>query len=281
MARAALGGISIVHRGDAPPPIWVTIKPSATIYVGSIVCIDQSGLDEGVICRGVADGAADTSNKDRPFGVCIGTNNYTPSYDSTYKTEKITAGAAAAPHTNTTDYRNVEGPWSKGDSGSRAMVKVELITPSTVLRAPIFNAAVGTAPSLLTATAGAANGLSATTNGCDFTPVANLCTIYCRSGSNAGVYRITDDTTTTAPAWDVAMPYDTAVGDTFVRVPIRHFGTSYVRIGDDTCASFIDCSQTPATNYDIIHVVRLDLSEAGSEFVDFMFDGDHFCTARA
>lgn len=281
MARAALGGISVVHRGDAPPAVWMPIKPAATIYVGSIVCIDQSALDEGVICRGIADGAADTSNKDRPFGVCVGTNLYNESYDSTYKTNKIVCAAAAGPHTNTTDYRNVEGPWSKGDSGSRAMVKVEMITPSTVLRAPIFNAAVGTAPTLLTVTTGSSDGLGVTTGACDFTPVANLSTVYYRKGANAGVYRITDDTSTTVLTHDVATPYDIAVGDTAVRVPLRHSGVSYVRIGDDTCASFIDCSQTPATNYDVIHVVRLDLSEAGSEFVDFMFDGDHFATARA
>jgi len=71
------------------------------------------------------------------------------------------------------------------------------------------------------------------------------------------------------------MPYDTAIGDQFVRVPLRPFGVSYVQIGA-TSSSYIDVSASPATNYFIIHVIRLDLSEAGSEFVDFRFDVDNF-----
>lgn len=277
MSRTALGGISVVHRGDSPPPIWVPIKPSASIYVGGLVAMDHSAIatHEGVEMLPQAAGVNNETNLDVPLGVCIGTNLRTPAYDSTGKCEYITDGGATAPHTNTVDYVGVEGPWSKGDSGSRAMVKVEMIGPESVLRAPLFNAAVGTAPSLLTATAGVTTGLSATTNACDFTPVAGICTVYCRSGSNAGVYRHSDDTSTTAATWDVAMPYDTAVGDTFVRVPLRTFGQSYVQIGA-TYANYIDISATPASNYFIIHVIRLDLSEAGNEFVDFKFDVDNF-----
>lgn len=259
--------------------IWVPIKPGATIYHGSLVCPDSSALDEGIIVRGQADGAADTTNKDVPWGICIGSNVYDSQYNATYQAHYVTAGAAAAPHTSTTDYRLVEGPYSKGDK--RAMAHVALIDPCTVLRAPIFNNAVGTAPSLLTVTTGSSDGLSCTTNACDFTPVANLATIYFRKGANMGIYRQTDDTSTTAATWDCATPYDVAVGDTAVRVPVRQFGQSYVRFGDDTCCSYLNCSETPATDYDVIEVIRLDLREAGKEFVDFRFNTDHFCLARA
>ncbi|GAG78914.1 unnamed protein product, partial [marine sediment metagenome] len=65
---------------------------------------------------------------------------------------------------------------------------------------------------LLTQTgAASATGVTATTNTCGFTPVAGLCTIYARSGANAGVYRVTDGASATAQQWDVAMPNDTAV----------------------------------------------------------------------
>jgi hypothetical protein len=54
-----------------------------------------------------------------------------------------------------------------------------------------------------------------------------------------------------------------------------------VTIGDSTVASFIDVSAAPKTNYDIIHVTDLNLKNAGEEYVEFMFDSDAFCTARA
>ena len=264
----------------SPQTIWVPLKPSTTVYVGDIVTVDMSALDEGVCIREQADGASNTTNKDVPFGVVIGTNRRYPAYNSTYKANYITAEAAAGIRSNTVEYTGVEGPYSKGDK--RAMVKIQLITPSTILRAPIYNDAVGTAPSVLTSTAGNANGLTVTTGACDFTPVANLCTIYCRAGVNAGVYRITDDTSTTVATWDVEMPVTTAAtGEKYVRVPCRTHGISYVRFGDDTVCSYLNCSETPATDYDIIHVVRLDLSQAGKEFVEFYFDADNFSTARA
>jgi hypothetical protein len=264
-----------------PMKIWVPVKPTASVYVGSIVCTDLNALDEGVVVMEQADGASNTTNKDVPFGVVVGHNLKTPVFDTTYKADKITAPAAGASHGSTTEYvGHGSSPYGFGDR--IPMVEVALITPSTILRAPIFNNAVGTAPSLLTCTTGNTDGLAMTSTAtADFTPVANLCSIYCRSGSNAGIYRQTDDTSTTAATWDIAMPNDTVIGDTFVRVPLRPFGLSYVRLGDDTVCSYINCSETPATDYSIIHVTRLDLSQAGKEFAEFYFDGDNFCTVRA
>lgn len=263
----------------SPDRIWVPIKPSATIYMGSIVCVDQSALDEGVIVRGQADGAADTTNLDRPYGVAIGHNLISPVFSPTYLAEYITDEGVTGVRTSTTKYRAIPGPYP---FEGIAMVEVALITPSTRLRAPIRNNAIGTAITELTSTTGNANGLTVTTGACDFTPVANLCAIYCRSGQNAGQYRITDDVSTTVAAWDVEMLKTTATtGEKYVRVPCRTHGVSYVRFGDDTVCSYLNASETPATNYDIIHVVKLDLTDSGGEYVEFYFDSDHFSTARA
>jgi len=270
--------ISIV--GDAPQLIWATIKPSATIYVGSLVSIDQSALDEGFVVRPIAAGASNTTNKDMPYGVCVGTNRKIPVYSSTYNAEYITDPGVTGVRTDTTEYVGVEGVYGKGSK--QAMVQIALIDANTVLRAPIRNNAIGTAISELTSSAGNANGLTVTTGACDFTPVANLCTIYARSGVNAGQYRITDDTSTTVAAWDREMLSTTATtGEKYVRVPLRPQGVSYITIGDGTVASYIDASKTPATDYDIVHVVRLDLSTAGNEYAEFKFDADAFSTARA
>lgn len=258
---------------------WVPIKPSATVYVGSLVSVDFSALDEGVIVRPTAVGVSNTTNKDVPMGICLGTNRIDPVFSSTYLAEYVTDEGVTGLRTSTVNYGMVEGPWPHE---KRAMVAVGIIGPQTLLRAPIRNAAIGTTVTELTSSAGNANGLTVTTDACDFTPVANLCTIYCREGVNAGQYRITDDTSTTVAAWDVQMLNTTVgVGEKYVRVPLRHHGVSYVVIGDGTVASFISSASTPATNYDIIYVVQLNLEEAGKEFVDFRFDADTFCTARA
>jgi len=279
MSRSAIGGITIVDRGNAPPPQWVPVAPAQVIYNGCIVGgmrID-AGYSEGVEILREADGIADVTNLDTPYGVVIGNNNYTEEYSSTYKSEYITAAAAAGPHTNTTDFRNVEGPWSKGDSGSRAFVKIERIFPHTVLRAPLFNDAVGTAPTLITVTTGNSDGLGCTTGSTDVAGVADLGTIYYRSGANAGVYRVTDDSSATVHTHDVATPYDIAVGDTAVKVPLRPFGMCFCRFGtDDAYNGYINVAATAATNYAVIWVMRLDLSEAGNEYVDFTFDGVMF-----
>jgi len=256
--------------------VWMPIKPSATVYVGSLVSVDMSALDEGVVVRPTAVGVANITNKDRPLGVCIGTNRREPVFSSTYLAEYITDEGVTGLRTSTTDYVGVEGAWGKGDK--RAMVQVALIGPQTVLRAPLRNNSIATAITEETSSTGNANGLTMTTAAAiDFTPVANLCTCYCRVGLNAGTYRIMDTTSTTVHAWDVQMLNTTATaGETYVFAPVRHHGISYVTIGDGTVASYINTSVSPATNYDIIHVINCNMETAGNEYVDFMFDTTAF-----
>jgi len=149
-----------------------------------------------------------------------------------------------------------------------AMVLVEKIYPFTVLSAPLYATSVGTAPTLLTSTNTSADGLGITTNATQYTPVADLCTMYCRGGANAGTYRIRDDSSTTVATWDRAMIHDIAIGDKFVSVPYRTIGKSYAQI-NSTCGTFLDCAVSPATDYYEIDVLRLDLSVGGEEFAEF------------
>jgi len=255
--------------------IWVPVKTSTTVYNGSLVGWDTSAAaDEGVLPLPAAAGVGNATNYDVPFGVVIGNNEKNPIYSTTYLAEGTTQGGTADPHGGPArEYVGLEGPWSKNEGTS--FVKIAVITPSTILRAPIRLGAIGTNITELTATSGSASGVTATTNACGFTPVASMCTIYCRKGANAGVYRITSDTSTTVAAWDVAMPADTAAGDVFVRVPIK-IGHSYMQLGDSAVCSFIDGSATPASNYWQVMVTRLDLREKGKEFAEFYFIGTSF-----
>lgn len=268
-------GITIVH--GSPQTIWVPMKEQVTIYVGGLVCTGVNAIDEGVIQLPDASGASDVGNHQVILGPVIGTNRKDPLFSTTYLTEYITSPAAADPHDGASiDYVGVEGPWSKGDQ--LPMVKVALINPSTVLRAPLKATDAATAPALQTATAVDTNGTAIVVDTSDFAGVANLSSIYCRSGANAGCYRQRTDTGTTSMTWDWAMPRDIAIGDTFVSAPVRAFGFSTVQF-DSTTAAHIevdDVAHLGATDRYVINVVRLDLREAGKEYVEFMFQPQHF-----
>ncbi len=268
--------ISVVQ--GSPQNIWVPIQDAATVYVGGICAVNTSAPTEGVTMLPDAAGVANVTNHDVPFGVVVGTNRVTPLFDTTYNTEYITGPAAADPHDGASiEYTGVEGPYGKGDP--IAMVEVSLITPETVLRADIYNAATGTAPTVVTVTTASTTGLGCTTGSIDFTGIAQpLQTFYCRTGANAGSYRMSDSNSATVHTWDTALKSDVAVGDTFVAVPMRTHGPSTVMF-DATCAAWIDCADAPVlagTDRWSIIVHRLDLSVAGSEYCEFRFDTGHF-----
>lgn len=269
-------GISVVQ--GSPQSVWMPIQSSATIYVGGLVTVNTSAPTEGITMLPDAAGVYNETNCDVPLGVCIGTNRKNPLYSSTYLTEYITCPGASDPHDGASvEYVGVEGPWAKGDP--IAMAKVALINPSTVLRAPIRNAAIGTAPTVVTATAGDTDGLGVTTGSIDFTADGNpISTIYCRTGANAGVYRILDSNSATVHTWDTATRNDTEIGSTWVAVPLRTHGLSTV-LFDGTTAMFIDCADAPALGGDGywgINVIRLDLATAGGEYAEFSFEAGHF-----
>ena len=263
---------------DAGEKIWVPVQPAATLYNGQLVAVDSTALADGISGLAVAAGASNTTNYDIPFGVVVGNNLKTQLYNTTYKTNYITAPAAGSSHGDVTEYAMTDGVYGKP---KQAMVLVELIKgTNTTIRGNIYNAATGTAPTLLTATVASTDGLGTTTNATQFTPVANLDTIYCRSGANQGQYRIIDTTSTTVHTWTQAMTYDIAIGDTFVAVPLRMFGSTYMQLSA-TVSLWVEASAAASTNYFIIEVERLDLSVAGQEYVEFRFNADNFCFARA
>lgn len=256
----------------SPRSLWVPIVDSDTIYVGQIVACQAN---EGIVPIGAASGANDTSGLQVPMGVVIGLNAKNPSFDSTYKTEKITD---ASPHGNVTEYVLHGGKHPLGDTAAYA--KVALITPNTILKGRLFNAAYGTAMTLGTVTTGSTDGLSCTVNALEVAGVANLSSVYFRTGANRGIYRITDDASATALTWDKAVPADVAIGDTLVRVNgLRIFGPSRAQF--DAEAMYVDSAAALTSHYWGLDVIALDLSEAGKEHVIFKFNADHFCLKRA
>ena len=257
--------------------LWAYPEVSEVIHNGAIIAKDAGNLLPGVEVMDVAAGAANVTNLDVPMGVVVGNNiafdNKT--YDSSG--EYLTAGAEAGAHDNTTRYQGVEGPLANGVSFE--MVEYIPITPETVLRGPIRQAAIGTALTVGTAdstTTGHSAGSGIKTSAVGCTPVANLATIYFRSGLNTGQYRILETTSTTTHTWTPALPADCAPGDTCVVANLPYYGLGRAYI--DSLGVYIDGSQALTSNYMWIDVLRLDLSVAGDEYVEFRFNSVNFNT---
>lgn len=266
---------------EKPKTTWVPIDNTDTIYVGQIVVWQSAAttFTEGILPLGAAAGAADTTGKNIPYGVVVGTNRRDPLYNSTWKANSIVDVVSAA------DQKAIEKVGGHGSNmpvgDQRCMVEVAIITPSTVLEGPIYNGAYGTAPTEVTVSGASADGgvTAATVGTLDYTPVTAMCTAYGRSGGNAGAYRVTTGTTTTEIQVVHQFPNATiAIGDTFVGVPMKK-GLSFMQL--DAEAMYIDASASPATNYFVVNCLDLKLGESGKETAVFMFGGDHFCLYRA
>jgi len=266
---------SIAHI-DQLQTIWAPIVDSDTVYVGSLLVVS----DEGVKPLPVASGAADTTNKNVIFGICVGTNNRTPVYNTTYMAEYITD---ATPLASTTEFAGVEGPWNKYNHC--AMACVAIVDPSTVIRGDIFDGATGTAMTVATVTIGAAAAKSCTCDGIGFPPATTKMskgygTVHFRSGGNKGSYRILDSNASKALTWDKALYTRCVAGDTLVAVNgLRPIGLSQMQIGTE--AGYIDGGTDASTNYFSVTVHRLDLRTAGKEFCEFRFNTCHFDPKRA
>ncbi len=283
---------TIAH--GTPQMLWAPVSrgnnaasTSETLYVGQLVRCTNEGVTGLAQASGIGDvtikgiGVGILSNgsscNNVLYGVVVGTNAKRPAFDSTYNTERI---AFDNPNQTAIEtYVLKGGPWAQGDQ--EAMVKVALLDNTVTLRSPIYNSSsvVGTAPTVGTITASA--GVSATTATMGVTSVASLSTMYFRTGSNAGAYRIVDSASATTHTWDSPVTNSTGSsamnGDTVVLVNMRPNGRSRVQISNE--ALWIDGSAAVTTNYFYADITRLDLSVAGSEFVEFRFVPDNFISA--
>ena len=271
----------------SPRTYWVATDGSSTYAVGQLVSFSAASkaANYGTVKPlAVPAGAADTTNFQVIAGVVVGINDRTTAYSSTYKTDSR-AGVVTQALQLAREWIGQEGMYSKADP--QLLVQIAEITPHTVIEGDIRYAALATASTLLTVSATTdSDGLvsaNTTTNSCIFTPVANVCTIYCRTGANMGLYRVTGDTSTTLPQCTVAFPYDVVAGDTFVRVPFKQ-GLSSIYIGDTTTIGmYVDNGgQTiiTANTFDVL-VYKLDLALSGSEKIQFRFANTHFDFRRA
>jgi len=246
-----------------------------TLYVGQLVKA-LTGSD-GVAPLGSASGAADTTTEAVPFGVVTGVNLRSPLHSTTSNSIYITS---ASPHANTTERITGLGQYSFAGE-TAAMVEVALIDEHSILKGDIRNGGINTAITVGTVTTASTSGagFACSAGLCDFTPVDAICSVYCRSGANQGIYRITSDASAVTKTTDLYFPYDIALGDTFVGVPMRTVGRSFVQT--DTESLYLNAGASPATDYWVAEIIELHLETPGQEYALFRFNGVHFIVTRS
>jgi hypothetical protein len=241
--------------GAAPVVRKMTV--GASVYQGQLVEIDEGTATGGYVVKApVAE--AGPSLTAHIVGICTGVVNsptYTASYYNgdlaTYTTTQATMIASTPP-----------GP---------AQVEVTLITPTTLIKAPIWHTTPGTALHCLAATTAVSNGLTFVTSGFD-AAVDAFSTAYCRSGANAGQYRKLDGTGTTTQTVVIPWMYGVGIGDTFV---VANLVEGYAHM--DLVATYLNGIDGTAalSNYYKVYVHELNLKEAGREYAVFSICSSH------
>ena len=260
-------GSNIIQR------IWAPVDAVDIYYVGSLVGW-ESGAFDGVVMAGAGNAGPDTATN--ICGIIEAVDERDPTFSAAVGGTQVTGvSTQAAQIARNLGYSSDRGVRIHGDAA--AYVKVALLTPWTKVKIPIYDTTLGTGTTLLTATTADTGGLGATwtTNAMQVTPVANETTTFCRSGGNAGIMRTSDDASTTDPTHDQAFPFSVAIGDTFIRVPFRSFGQSFITT--DTEGQFVDSGVTSATNtYWDFNILELNLEKVGGEYMVGFFSYIHF-----
>ncbi len=266
---------------------WVAGDSASTYYLGQIVAWNASAgaANIGAVSPlPAASGIVDATGEVVIAGIVVGFDSNPPEFDTTYNLQKLTGACTTQAHvaarTSAGVYNQGRGMYNPRDH--QPLIEIAPIGPDTLIKGPIMETA-GTAPTVVTTTVADTTGgtTALTTNACAFTPVANTCSIYCRKGTNMGIWRTTNDTSTTAPDVTTAFPNDIAIGDQFVRFSIKQ-GFSHLFLGATPLSTFIDNTLSGGTTNSFgAYVYYIDAREAGKEYAIFKFDGIHFCNVRA
>lgn len=254
--------------------LFVPVSESVELFLGQLVQYDTDTA--GVEALGVANGAYDTDNDSIIAGLVMGTSNELAVHEdgttvANFAGEEIT-GVVSQANLKARSQLGNRGMYKKGEK--MALVEIAVVDTTTRLRGRLYNAAYGTAPNLLTVTAGSADGGVAddyVTNASELASVANESTIFCRKGANEGLYRVLSTASTITHQNDVAFPDDVSIDDEFVMVP-QHQG--YSRIQVDAQSLYINTAAI--TSYYGVFIDYMDLRVAGQEFCEFRFIGSHF-----
>ncbi len=240
-------------------PIKVITPISETMYVGQLVMWDL-GASAGIAGLGgavqIADVATEANEDDLPIaGIVAGVYSADRIYDGTYYGDKCTYTTTQADIASTT----------KG----YPQVELILATPWTLFKAPIFDAAFGTALTEQVVTSASSGGVTITAANDAITDIADdLAWAYCRSGANRGHGRIvTTSTSTTVNTVTIPFPYGIVVGDVFVIASCRPGAGG---MDFPATANCIDGNHAMGNFFRVVYH-EVNLEESGKEYAVFSF----------
>jgi hypothetical protein len=233
------------------PPVIKKMAIGATCYTGQIAIYDVNGATNGGDVIAATAVASNTPDATQMFlGLILGFDGETQTYNSTYK--------------------GITGTYSTTQGATR-YAQVALVTPYTLIHAPICHGTIGTVPSTVALTGASAGGTAIGHAALAHTTIDGYSTVYMRTGASKGQYRkVTTVTSTSAEV--VVLPFSgaLAVGDTAVIVNIVE-GLAHIQL--DSQFQAIDGNW--ATNYFRAYVHELNLEEAGKEYCVFSFLPQH------
>jgi len=244
------------------PPLLMNMQVGADCYVGQVVQSDIANGYGHVIPAAVAGAGPDVTCG--LVGVITGVV-HSPTYtQATYQGDKATYDTSQAAQLANSPKGAVE-------------VQVAVMRPGDLWRAPIYKVTEGTALDTVTPSATDAEGDDIAHTATAITAPTNLLsTIYCRKGSNKGLYRRITSGGTKDQDVTICFPYDIATTDEYVCAnvvlgPARiDFSTAILGIDGDTAVS---------SYYDVFcHI--LNLEEAGKEYAVVSFAAHHIWHTR-
>jgi len=244
------------NLGGAGAPVVRRFLTSETCYVGQLVMPGITAGTGGHIQ--IADPPTllkeDVLN---PFGFISGIVDASRTY--------VAAVSGTANYGDRTTYTTTQAT-VKANGPSE--VEVTLIIPGiTLVRAPIYNAAYGTALTVQTNTSASSGGVTITDASNLVTDIEDdYATAYCRTGANRGIYRIvTTSTSTSVNTVTVPFPNAIAVGDTFV---ISSGVLGYGILDFPASADCIDGNNSMAHGLEVYYH-DINLEESGKEYAIF------------
>jgi hypothetical protein len=244
--------------GGAGASTVMNMYTGETCYVGQLLQYDMSGTAGGHVIP--ANAASEANEDDQAIiGVCSGIVDASRTY--------VAAASGTAQYGDRTTYTTSQTTVaSTGASEVQVTVSIPMVT---MFRAPIFNAAWGTALTEMVNTTASSGGVTITAANDAITDAADdFSTIYCRSGANRGLSRVvTTGTSTTVRTCVVPFPNAIAVGDVFVSCSLVK-GFSHMDI--PATADCIDGNNDVNAWYNVF-VHQLNLEESGKEFAVFSF----------
>lgn len=237
----------------------LNMQIAANCYQGQLLKYDANA---GGIVEPVTAASDNPDDTNVIAGICLGPGRYPAAgvslYDATYRGDLLTYDTTQATLVANTPV----GP---------QLAEVQILTPNSLIRAPIVKDTIGTNPERKACTTGSSDGLTFVTATVD-TTVSNFSTVYCSGGANRGQYRKVTTGNATTQTVLVPFTYDIAVGDTFV---IANITEGLAHIDFDTQFQGID-SSAALTNYYCAFVHELNLEEAGKEYAVFRLAPLHF-----